>query len=149
MLAYFHNKGYRLFLTMPNFHGNFPRRSKSHHSLLFFVSLIIQLPLNMIAIANQILNCPFYWYFRFSWANSRYYTQCCFLTVLIRLANSMLALIHIWIAIELVICNLFFKLRIPFRTRRNAIQFKLISFEKGDQSNFNMEFNGLFRFVAT
>lgn len=65
--------------------SDLPRLSKSHiFSLLrlrhkrvtvsfafsfYFPSIQIQLPLNVIAIANQILNCPFYWYFRFDWMN--------------------------------------------------------------------------------
>lgn len=65
---------------------DFPRLSKSHISPFhsndclgaFILPLIqIQLPSNVIAIANQILNCPFYWYFRFSRMNRWYYTNVC------------------------------------------------------------------------
>lgn len=87
----------KLFLSLPfdvativttflmRYAANFPRLSKSHifpfcaiatneslcASHFRFISRLFkfQLPLNVIAIANQILNCPFYWYFRFDWMN--------------------------------------------------------------------------------
>lgn len=42
----------------------------------------------MIAIANQILNCPFYWRFRFSWTTRRYYRNVVFLLLSFRLHDS-------------------------------------------------------------